>query len=113
VRSGTKAVVTAREILRLDGFQLIARIRREATLRRLPIIVLSSCTSQAARDRVLTAGANVLLPKSRHRRSLVAAVTAYLRQQRFYGWRFLLFRPTGFALWGNRSRIHRSDRCNR
>jgi len=35
----------------LDGFQLIARIRREATLCGLPIIVLSSRTSQAARDR--------------------------------------------------------------
>jgi len=60
---------------------LIARIRREATLRGLPIIVLSSRTSQAARDRALAAGANVFLPKSRHRRSLVAAVTACLRQR--------------------------------
>ena len=75
------AVVTALEMPRLDGFQLIARIRREATLRGLPIIVLSSRTSQAARDRVLAAGANVFLPKSRHRRSLVAAVTACLRQR--------------------------------
>jgi len=61
---------------RLDGFQLIARIRREAILRGLPIVVLSSRTSQAVRDRALAAGTNVLLPKSRHRRSLVAAVTA-------------------------------------
>jgi CheY-like chemotaxis protein len=64
------AVVTALQMPRLDGFQRIARIRREATLRGLPIIVLSSRTSQAARDRVLAAGANVFLPKSRHRRSL-------------------------------------------
>jgi CheY-like chemotaxis protein len=76
------AVVTALEMPRLDGFQLIARIRREATLRGLPIIVLSSRTSQAARDRALAAGANVFLPKSRHRRSLVAAVTACLNQAR-------------------------------
>jgi len=75
------AVVTALEMPRLDGFQLIARIRREATLHGLPIIVLSSRTSQAARDRALAAGANVFLPKSRHRRSLVAAVTACLRQR--------------------------------
>jgi DNA-binding NarL/FixJ family response regulator len=34
--------------------------------------VLSSRTSQGARDRALAAGANVFLPKSRHRRSLVA-----------------------------------------
>ena len=75
------AVVTALEMPRLDGFQLISRIRREATLRGLPIIVLSSRTSQDARDRVLAAGANVFLPKCRHRRSLVAAVTACLRQR--------------------------------
>jgi CheY-like chemotaxis protein len=33
---------------RLDGFQLIARIRREATLRGLPIVVLSSRPSQGS-----------------------------------------------------------------
>jgi len=75
------AVVTALEMPRLDGFQLIARIRREATLRGLPIIVLSSRTSQAARERALAAGADVFLPKSRHRRSLVEAVTACLHNQ--------------------------------
>jgi chemosensory pili system protein ChpA (sensor histidine kinase/response regulator) len=75
------AVVTALDMPRLDGFQLIARIRREATLRGLPIVVLSSRTSQGARDRALAAGANVFLPKSRHRRSLVAAVTSCLLQR--------------------------------
>jgi chemosensory pili system protein ChpA (sensor histidine kinase/response regulator) len=75
------AVVTALEMPRLDGFQLIARIRREATLRGLPIVVLSSRTSQAARDRALAAGANIFLPKSRHRRSLVAAVASCLLQR--------------------------------
>jgi CheY-like chemotaxis protein len=53
------AVVTALEMPRLDGFQLIARIRREATLRGLPIIVLSARTSKAARERAMAAGANV------------------------------------------------------
>ncbi len=75
------AVVTALEMPRLDGFQLIARIRREATLRGLPIIVLSSRTSQAAREHALAVGADVFLPKSRHRRSLVEAVAACLRDQ--------------------------------
>ncbi|MBN2573932.1 MAG: response regulator [Deltaproteobacteria bacterium] len=75
------AVVTALEMPRLDGFQLIARIRREPTLRALPVIVLSSRTSQTARDRAVAAGANVFLPKSRHRRSMVTAVDACLREQ--------------------------------
>ena len=72
--------MTALEMPLLDGFQLIACIRREATLRGLPIVVLSSRTSQGARDRALAAGANVFLPKSR--RSLVAAaVTSCLLQR--------------------------------
>jgi chemosensory pili system protein ChpA (sensor histidine kinase/response regulator) len=75
-------VVTALEMPRLDGFQLISRIRREATLRDLPIIVLSSRTSQAARDRALAAGADVFLPKSRHRKSLVDAVASCLRDRK-------------------------------
>jgi DNA-binding response OmpR family regulator len=73
-------VVTALEMPRLDGFQLITRIRREATLRGLPIIVVSSRTSQGARDRALAAGASVFLPQSRHRRSVAAAVTTCLNQ---------------------------------
>jgi chemotaxis protein histidine kinase CheA/ActR/RegA family two-component response regulator len=76
------AVITALEMPRLDGFQLISRIRREATLRGLPIIVLSSRTSQAVRDRALAAGANVFLPKSRHRRSLIDAIATCLRDRR-------------------------------
>lgn len=71
-------VVTALEMPRLDGFQLMSRIRRDATLRGLPIVVLSSRTSRDARDRALAAGANVVLAKSRHRKSLVAAVAACL-----------------------------------
>jgi chemosensory pili system protein ChpA (sensor histidine kinase/response regulator) len=72
------AIVTSLEMPRLDGFQLIARIRHEATLADLPILVLSSRTSPAARERALEAGADVFLPKSRHRKSLVEAVTACL-----------------------------------
>jgi CheY-like chemotaxis protein len=75
------AVVTALEMPRVDGFQLIARIRHEPTLRGLPIVVLSSRTSQATRQRALAAGANAFLPKSRHKRSLVEAVASCLREQ--------------------------------
>jgi chemosensory pili system protein ChpA (sensor histidine kinase/response regulator) len=75
------AVVTGLEMPRLDGFELISRIRRDPTLRGLPIVVLSSRTSRVARDRAIAAGANVFLPKSRHRRSMVAAVDACLRAQ--------------------------------
>jgi chemotaxis protein histidine kinase CheA/ActR/RegA family two-component response regulator len=75
------ALVTALEMPRLDGFQLIARIRRETTLRDLPIIVLSARTSRVTRERAIAAGADVFLPKSRHRRSLVSVLTACLRNR--------------------------------
>jgi chemotaxis protein histidine kinase CheA/ActR/RegA family two-component response regulator len=75
------AVVTGLEMPRVDGFQLIARIRHESTLRGLPIVVLSSRTSQSTRQRALLAGANIFLPKSRYKRSLVEAVASCLREQ--------------------------------
>jgi chemosensory pili system protein ChpA (sensor histidine kinase/response regulator) len=75
------AVVTGLEMPRVDGFQLIARIRHEPTLRGLPIVVLSSRTSQSTRQRALAAGASIFLPKSRHKRSLLEAVTSCLREQ--------------------------------
>ncbi len=73
------AVVTGLEMPRVDGLQLIARIRHEPTLRGLPIVVLSSRTSQSTRQRALDAGADVFLPKSRHKRSLVEAVRSCLQ----------------------------------
>jgi DNA-binding NarL/FixJ family response regulator len=47
----------------------------------LPIVVLSLRTSQSTRQRALAAGANIFLPKSRHKRSLVEAVASCLREQ--------------------------------
>lgn len=79
------ALVTALEMPRVDGFELITRIRREPTLRDLPIVVLSSRTSPSTRQRALAAGADIFLPKGRHRRSLVDAVTACLEEARIRG----------------------------
>lgn len=72
------AVITGLEMPRLDGFQFISRIRRDPTLSGLPVLVLSYRTSQANRERCIAAGADVFLPKSRQRKSLVEAVTACL-----------------------------------
>lgn len=72
------AVITGLEMPRLDGFQLISRIRREPTLLGLPVVVLSYRTSQGNRERCMAAGADVFLPKSRQRKSLVEAISACL-----------------------------------
>lgn len=70
------AVVTDLEMPRIDGFELIARIRREPTLRGLPVVVLSSRTSRASRERALAAGANAVLPKGPSKRGLSEALAA-------------------------------------
>jgi chemosensory pili system protein ChpA (sensor histidine kinase/response regulator) len=73
-----EAVVTDLEMPRLDGFELIARIRQDPTLRRLPVIVLSSRTSQGTRERAIEAGASLVLPKVPHKRALGDALAALL-----------------------------------
>jgi chemosensory pili system protein ChpA (sensor histidine kinase/response regulator) len=75
------AVVTDLEMPRVDGFELIARIRSEPTLRGLPVVVLSSRTSQATRDRALRAGASTVLPKVPNKRGLAEALAALLGDQ--------------------------------
>ena len=54
-----EALVTDLEMPRVDGFELISRIRHDPTLRRLPIIVLSSRTSHGTRERAIEAGAAI------------------------------------------------------
>lgn len=72
------ALVTDLDMPRLDGYELIGRVRRDATLRGLPVVVLSSRTSRAARDRALEAGADVVIPKAPSRRVLSEALQALL-----------------------------------
>jgi chemotaxis protein histidine kinase CheA/ActR/RegA family two-component response regulator len=75
-----EALVTDLEMPRVDGFELISRIRRDPTLRRLPVIVLSSRTSQGTRGRAIEAGASVVLPKVLYKRGLADALTALLAE---------------------------------
>jgi chemosensory pili system protein ChpA (sensor histidine kinase/response regulator) len=75
-------LVTDLEMPRMDGFELIERIRREATLKQLPIVVVSSRTAQATRARALAAGANIVLPKGPQKKLLTDAVTSLLAAQR-------------------------------
>jgi DNA-binding response OmpR family regulator len=63
---------------RLDGFDLIARVRQEPSLKDLPIVVVSSRTAHAPRQRALSAGADAILPKGPHRKLLLDTLTALL-----------------------------------
>jgi chemosensory pili system protein ChpA (sensor histidine kinase/response regulator) len=72
------ALVTDLEMPRLDGFDLIARVRQEPSLKDLPIVVVSSRTAHAPRQRALSAGADAILPKGPHRKLLLDTLTALL-----------------------------------
>lgn len=72
------ALVTDLEMPRLDGFDLITRVRQEAALKNLPVVVVSSRTAQAPRLRALSAGADAILPKGPHRKVLLDTLTALL-----------------------------------
>jgi chemotaxis protein histidine kinase CheA/ActR/RegA family two-component response regulator len=67
------ALVTDLEMPRLDGWELIARVRRSAELARLPIVVVSSRAEQT-RLRVLAAGADAVVEKPLRRKPLLEAI---------------------------------------
>ena len=73
------ALVTDLEMPRLDGWELIARVRRSPELAALPIVVVSS-RADATRARVLGAGADGVVDKPLRRKTLLDA--ARPRRQR-------------------------------
>jgi chemotaxis protein histidine kinase CheA/ActR/RegA family two-component response regulator len=73
-------LVTDLEMPRLDGHELIGRVRRSSELKQLPVVVVSSRTADAIRARVLQSGADGFVPKPLRRKLLLDAVDAALRQ---------------------------------
>jgi two-component system chemotaxis response regulator CheY len=62
----------------LDGLKLVALVRQAAVDPRLPILVITGEAAQADRERVLSLGANALLPKPVEALQVIAAVRALL-----------------------------------
>jgi len=71
-------LVTDLEMPRLDGHELIARVRGSAELRELPILVVSSRTAETMRTRVTTAGADAFVGKPLRKKPLLDAAEALL-----------------------------------
>lgn len=71
-------LVTDLEMPRLDGHELIARVRRAPELVNLPILVVSSRNADTMRHRILTAGANGFVSKPVRKKSLLEGVAALL-----------------------------------
>ena len=89
VGDGEKALAAARErkpdlilsdvmMPRLDGFGLIAALRRESELRDVPVLLLSARAGEEAKVEGFAAGANDYLVKPFSARELVARVRANL-----------------------------------
>jgi chemotaxis protein histidine kinase CheA len=74
------ALVTDLEMPRLDGWELIARVRRSAELAGLPIIVVSS-RAAATRVRVLGTGADAVVDKPLRRKALLDAVAGAVSER--------------------------------
>jgi chemotaxis protein histidine kinase CheA len=75
-------LVTDLEMPRLDGFDLIAKVRRDPELRELPILVLTSRTSPQNRLRADALGSTGFLTKPVNRRMFIARVGDAIRQRR-------------------------------
>ena len=61
--SPVRAVITDLNMPRMDGFELIRRIRTDAALARLPIIVVSADTDPGTPALTAALGANAYFPK--------------------------------------------------
>jgi PAS domain S-box-containing protein len=77
-RNRPDLVVTDAMMPRLDGFGLLAAIRKDPDLRDLPVIMLSARAGEEARIEGLSAGADYYLTKPFSARELVAQVNANL-----------------------------------
>ena len=61
--TGPKVLVTDLNMPRLDGFELIERVRRDRRYQRLPIIVLSGDTDPRTPERLRRLGADAFFTK--------------------------------------------------
>ena len=64
LRAGTYGlVVSDLEMPRMDGFELLAELKRLAIAQTTPVIVASTCSDPETRRRVLELGARDFVPK--------------------------------------------------
>ncbi len=75
-------LVTDLEMPRLDGHELIAKVRRSPELQALPVVVVSSRTADSMRARVRDAGADGFVPKPLRRKTLLDEVETALARRR-------------------------------
>lgn len=78
-------VITDLSLPRMDGFELVARMRRDAALARVPVLCLSGYSDEAHGQRAMEAGANQVLQKPCLPDRLAEIVVTLLREQSSLG----------------------------
>ena len=66
------------EMPRMDGFEVLARVRDDDRLRSIPIIMITSRTGEKHRQRALDLGANQFLGKPYQENGLFEAISEVL-----------------------------------
>jgi chemotaxis protein histidine kinase CheA len=74
-------LLTDLEMPRLDGWELLGRIRRHPNLRHLSVLIMSSRTGETHRQRALVLGADDFIGKPLRRRMLLDSVRALLERR--------------------------------
>jgi len=75
------AVLLDVEMPRMDGFELARVMRRDARLKSVPIIMITSRTADKHRNRAMEIGVNVYLGKPYQEQQLLDAIAEQLRQE--------------------------------
>jgi two-component system, chemotaxis family, sensor kinase CheA len=73
-RTDFDLVVSDVDMPRLDGFELTARIRADARLAELPVILVSALEARADKERGIAVGANAYVVKSSFEQSNLLAI---------------------------------------
>lgn len=66
------------EMPRLDGFEVVTRVRNEARLANMPIVMISSRTGDKHTERALSLGANDFLGKPYQDKNLLSTINSHL-----------------------------------
>ncbi len=64
---------------KMDGYQMIAELRSDDTLKDIPVVVISAWTAATHRDRAKAAGADVFITKPFELGHILSTVQKYVR----------------------------------
>ena len=66
----------------IDGFQVLRQLRADARCRAIPVIVVTALDDMAARERVVSSGADALIGKPLDRGELLLSISRLLSRSR-------------------------------